>query len=54
MIAWQRRRFRDYWARLSRRAPGRPAVAKKVRGLIRKMSMANPTWGSPRIVGELA
>ena len=54
VIAWQRRRFRDYWARLSRRAPGRPAVAKEVRGLIRTMSMANPTWGSPRIVGELA
>jgi len=29
-------------------------VAKEVGGLIRKMSVANPTWGSPRIVGELA
>lgn len=25
VIAWQRRRFRDHWASLSRRAPGRPA-----------------------------
>ncbi|MGZ6576591.1 MAG: integrase core domain-containing protein [Solirubrobacteraceae bacterium] len=54
VIAWQRRRFRDHWARLSQARPGRPAVAKAVRDLIRKMSTANPGWGSPRIVGELA
>jgi putative transposase len=54
VIAWQRRRFRDHWARLSRCAPGRPAVSKAVRDLIREMSAANPRWGSPRIVGELA
>jgi transposase InsO family protein len=29
-------------------------VAKEIRDLIRKMSTANPGWGSPRIVGELA
>lgn len=29
-------------------------MAKGVRTLIRKMSLANPGWGSPRIVGELA
>jgi transposase InsO family protein len=28
-------------------------VAKEVRELIRDMSQTNPTWGSPRIVGEL-
>jgi transposase InsO family protein len=54
VIAWQRRRFRDHWARLSRARPGRPAVAKVVQELIRRMSSANPGWGSPRIVGELA
>jgi transposase InsO family protein len=54
VIAWQRRRFRDHWARLSHGAPGRPAVAEIVRDLIREMSRANPRWGSPRIVGELA
>src|SRR6266496_1545226 len=42
VIAWQRRRFRDHWARLSRGAPGRPAVSKAVQDLIRKMSSANP------------
>jgi transposase InsO family protein len=54
VIAWQQKRFRDYWTRLSRRGRvGRPQVAKEIRDLIRKMSAANPTRGSPRIVGEL-
>jgi transposase InsO family protein len=54
VIAWQRRRFRDHWARLSHARPGRPRLAKVVQDLIREMSSANPRWGSPRIVGELA
>src|SRR5262245_2661533 len=54
VISWQRRRFRDYWRRLSQQGtPGRPALAKDVRDLIRALWQANPTWGSPRIVGEL-
>jgi putative transposase len=28
-------------------------VAEEVRELIQDMSQTNPTWGSPRIVGEL-
>ncbi len=54
VIAWQRRRFRDHWARLSHARPGRPTLAKAVQDLIRRMSSATPGWGSPRIVGELA
>ncbi len=54
VIRWQRKRFRDHWTRLSRRGkPGRPRVAKEIRDLIRRMSVANPTWGSPHIEGEL-
>jgi hypothetical protein len=54
VIAWQRKRFREYWTRLSRQGQrGRPSVAQEIRDLIRKMSAANPTWGSPRIMGEL-
>jgi hypothetical protein len=54
VISWQRQRFRDHWSRLSRPGKvGRPAVPKEIRDLIRRMSDANPTWGSPRIVGEL-
>jgi len=33
--------------------PGRPSIPKELRDLIRQISRANPTWGSPRIVGEL-
>ncbi len=54
VIRWQRKRFREHWTRLSRRGrPGRPRVAREIRDLIRRMSVANPTWGSPHIVGEL-
>ena len=54
VITWQRKRFRDYWRRLSQSGrPGRPSIAKEVRDLIRDMWQTNPTWGSPRIVGEL-
>ncbi len=54
VILWQRRRFRDYWRRLSRGDyRGRPTISQELRRLIRRMWQANPTWGSPRIVGEL-
>ena len=54
VIPWQRKRFRDHWAKLSQQGrPGRPTVSKEIKGLIRKLSAANPSWGSPRIVGEL-
>src|SRR5574341_922038 len=44
VIAWQRKRFRDHWRRLSHRVPGRPAVDRPVRDLVRQMSSANPLW----------
>jgi transposase InsO family protein len=53
VLAWQRTRFRDHWARLSRRHPGRPAIPKELRKLIRDIAAANPQWGSPRILGEV-
>jgi putative transposase len=54
VIAWQKKRFRDYWRRVSQQGkPGRPAIAKEVRELIQDMWRSNPLWGSPRIVGEL-
>jgi putative transposase len=53
-IAWQRRRFRDHWQQLSQQGtPGRPRIAKELRDLICTMWQTNPTWGAPRIVGEL-
>jgi putative transposase len=57
VIAWQKKqkkRFRDYRRQLSQNGKsGRPMISKEVRELIRDMWRANPTWGSPRIVGEL-
>jgi putative transposase len=54
ILAWQQQRFRDHWRGLSQqRTPGRPAIAKEVRQLIRDMWQSNLTWGAPRIVGEL-
>jgi putative transposase len=54
VIAWQHQRFRDHWRRLSQQGTfGRPAIAPEVRELVQAMWQANPTWGSPRIVGEL-
>jgi putative transposase len=54
VIAWQRRRVRHDWRQLSQPGtPGRPAMATEVRELIRLMWQTNPTWGAPRIVGEL-
>ena len=54
VTTWQKKRFRYYWRRLSQSGkPGRPAVSKEVRELIQDMWRSNPTWGSPRIIGEL-
>jgi putative transposase len=53
VIAWHRRGFRLYWSWKSRHSQGRPSVSKEVIDLIRKMSVANPLWGAPRIHGEL-
>jgi transposase InsO family protein len=53
VIAWHRKGFRLYWKWKSRHPQGRPAVSREVIELIRKMSLANPCWGAPRIHGEL-
>jgi len=52
VIRWHRKGFRLYWKWKSKRGPGRPEVPAEVRVLIRKMCLANPTWGAPRIHGE--
>src|SRR5205823_5181467 len=53
VIAWQRKRLRDHWRRLSQPGkPGRPAMAREVRDLSRTLWQAHPTWGAPRMVGE--
>src|SRR5262247_694258 len=54
VLRWQRRRFREYWTRLSGRPTGgRPPVPAEIKALITRMANANPLWGAPRIHGEL-
>src|SRR5580700_1187066 len=53
VIAWHRQGFRLYWRWKSRHPLGRPSVSREVIELIRKMNLANPRWGAPRIHGEL-
>ena len=54
VIAWHRQGFRLFWAwKVRRGQPGRPAVPREVRDLIRQMSRDNPLWGAPHIHGEL-
>jgi putative transposase len=55
VVRWHRAGFRLYWKLISRarRATGRKRLPKETRDLIFKMVAENPTWGAPRIHGEL-
>src|ERR1700736_24955 len=52
---WHRAGFRLYWKWLSktRKLGGRKPLSKEIRALIFRMAAENPTWGAPRIHGEL-
>src|SRR5229473_7653420 len=55
VVRWHGAGFRLYWTWVSRarRVGGRKRVSKEVRALIFRMVAENPTWGAPRIHGEL-
>src|SRR5206468_4087919 len=55
VVRWHRTGFRIYWRLVSRvrRPVGRRPTPKEVRELIFRMVAENPTWGAPRIHGEL-
>jgi putative transposase len=54
VLRWQRRRFRQYWTKLSAQPTGgRPRVNAEIKALVRRMATANPLWGAPRIHAEL-
>ncbi len=55
VVRWHRGGFRLYWKLTSRvrRPIGRRQTSKEVRQLIFRMVVENPTWGAPRIHGEL-
>lgn len=55
VVRWHRAGFRLYWTWVSRHEPrcGRKRISKELRDLIFQMVAENPTWGAPRIHGEL-
>jgi putative transposase len=55
VVRWHRAGFRQYWRFISRvrRRVGRRQISKDVSDLILRMVAENPTWGAPRIHGEL-
>ena len=55
VVRWHRTGFRLYrsWISHERKAVGRKPISREVRELIFRMVAENPTWGAPRIHGEL-
>ena len=55
VLRWHRSGFALYWHAISRtrQLVGRTRISKEVCDLIFRMVTENPTWGAPRIHGEL-
>ena len=55
VVRWHRSGFVLYWRVISKtkRVFGRKRISKEIRDLIFRMVSENPTWGAPRIHGEL-
>ena len=54
VVRWHRAGFRLFWRWKSRsHSPAESDVSPEVKTLIRQMADGNPTWGAPRIHGEL-
>jgi hypothetical protein len=55
VVRWHRAGLKLYWRWISRarRYVGRKRISKEGRDLIFRMVAENPTWGAPRIHGEL-
>ena len=54
IVRWHRKGFRLYWRFRSRsKTVGRPVTGPEARTALHTMASENPTWGAPRIHGEL-
>lgn len=54
VVKWHRNGFKLFWKFKSKpKGLGRPHIQGEIRDLVRKMAIANPNWGAPRIHGEL-
>jgi len=52
VVRWHRKGFKLFW-KFKSKGPGRPQADHEIRDLVMKMAKANPSWGAPRIHGEL-
>ena len=55
VVHWHRAGFRLYWSMISKikKRVARRRIPREVRDLIFRIMAENPTWGAPRIHGEL-
>jgi putative transposase len=53
VIKWHRQGFKLYWRWKSKAPVGRPKFDKEIRELIKRTSLENPLWGTPRTRSEL-
>ena len=55
VVNWHRKGFKLYWRIISKRNQknGKPPSNKEIIKILRRMAVENPTWGAPRIHGEL-
>jgi transposase InsO family protein len=53
VVGWHRAGFRLFWRWRSRARSGRPKTTAETRALIRCLARENPSWGAPKIHGEV-
>jgi hypothetical protein len=53
VVGWHRAGFQLFWRWRSRARGGRPKSTAEIRALIRRLAQENPSWGAPKIHGEL-
>jgi len=52
-IRWRKRKFREFWSRMSQGRTGRPAIPDEHIDFIRRISSDHPEYGEDRIALEL-
>jgi putative transposase len=53
VVRWRKRKFSEFWSRMSQRRPGRPAIPGEHIHFIRRISSDHPEYGEDRIALEL-
>ena len=54
VVRWHRNGFKLFWKFKSKpKGQGRPHINREIYDLVTKIATANPSWGAPRIHGEL-